>query len=753
MSERSTPPTDEAKGLSAASGQTRLRGGRDLFIRQIKRPYFVRLAQWQTRNLAASMILALSELPHVLLFLPSAASDAVGFSWYLTQLVCLFMVAGLPIAAVFAAMESRLSVRIDRMNPANLVTFSVGAILACIIVEVLFSFTGIGQSRQFPERLTLLRYFGEFAAFAMVTMLCFGVIRPAAAFVLSRTPNLARPRTAFIFSSFLLLVSGVFAADFALFSIHLDRLVVVIVMGAMSILMLAGFCIRHEVSSRAIKAALIFSGLLLSVQPIGPWRNAHARFVIYNHSPLARSVTIWLDTLVDFDRDQTASKWVGGTDCDDFNVKQNPTRRESPGDGFDQDCSGADSLGKQTPISIRPLKRECLSFPEKPSIILISIEALRASVVRPDVMPNLSRLAAESTRFNRAYTAATYTLYSTMSIFTGRPFTSLTNANPIDNNRYCASDRFTQTLKDKGYRTGFYCHVSVSKAIYTGFDDTNRYPRPMDPLGGELFGGESALMSAGLTNAAMEYVKDRAEQPYFLWMHYTDTHAPYDGPTNTASTVNHLTPYEATAAYVDFHIGRLIDYLDQSPQRSNTVIIVTADHGEDLGQRGKEGHGPALFEESIHVPLFLSIPSCPSRDVNAPVSLTQLAPTIAALGGGSFEGIPLFLKSVPELEVVAESINTIGIETRLLRAFIESQYKLIVDVKNGGRMLFDLKNDPLEKRDIYRTEPGIARRIEQQYQDWLDRADPGWRPNCTPGWSQDGGIPIIFGDEAPNFSR
>lgn len=691
------------------------------------------------------MALGLLEIPHVLFFFPAAASDAAGFAWYLSQAIATFMALGVPVVLTLAVFEDWAIARIDHVNPAYPATFTVSAILAALLVETVFSFTGVDQSRQFPERVALLRWFFEFAVLAVVAALAVGAIHPAVRYMLRYTPNLRHPRVAFASSCLLIVCAGVVAVDFALFSVHLEPFAIVIVGASALLLILAVFCVVPRVSLRAARGGVIASGLVWLLQPIGPWRDHHARFVTANHSPLCRSVTVWFDLLTDFDGDHAASRWWGGTDCDDGDPHRNPMRRETPDDGVDQDCSGKDSVGNQTQVRLVPLRAGCSASPDRPSILLISLDALRASAVRPEVMPNLALLGTVSTTFNRAYTAAPDTINSVLATFSGRPYTDLTSANPIGSTRHCASEPFTRALQQSGYRNGFFCLVSLPQAASIGFDDVNPYSRPLDPAKAGLFVAEGELVSAQLTNAAMEYIEARGSAPYFLWVHYTDTHAPYNGPPNIAPGSEPLTPYETTAAYADFHIGRLLRFLEQSGRGSRTVVVVTADHGEDLGQRGKEGHGPFLFEESIHVPLILRIPGCPSREVDAPVSLTQLGATLASFGGARTEGLPLYLESDPELPVVAESLEAEGAAVALLRAFMVSRYKLIVDVKRGGRMLFDLAEDPEERHDIYRRRPEVTAQMEQRYQDWLDRANPGWTPGCTLGWRLDGG-PLVLGD-------
>ncbi len=549
-----------------------------------------------------------------------------------------------------------------------------------------------------------------------------------------------------LFLSLCIVLGGLFTAELLLFSLHLDYLapfVGAVICGA---LMLAFFCVKTEMHHRWEHVSLFASLVLLLVQPVTAWQNTHTRFVLFNHTPLAGSTAHLLNDLLDIDGDATASAWLGGTDCAGFDAERSPVLRERPLDGIDQDCSGKDSEGMTPEYRIRPLLSECRNIPKQPSILLITIEAFRFDALGPGTTPRLWHFGRQAIQFSRAYTASPYTNYSTLALFTGRPMTALTNRNPLNNNRYCASPSVTEVLRSAGYDTAFFCHVDVPKALWRGFDHKNHYRTPLDHLGNKLFSRHGALMSATTTNAAIDHLRHRPKRPAFLWLHYIDTHAPYRGPPSRGLPETMASPYLKTLAYVDYHIGRLLDYLQKQKEARSTVVIITGDHGEDLGQRGREGHGPYLFESSIHVPLLVWIPGCPSGTVHEPVGLTQLASTVAEAAGVSFPGVPLLTKSVPSLPVISEALvrSHFGF-TRLQRALVTKRYKLLVDEKLGGRMLFDLARDPREADNIYYKQPHLAKQLEARYQNWLDRADVFWEKGCTPGWDFDGGVPMVFG--------
>ncbi|HEX7668933.1 MAG TPA: sulfatase-like hydrolase/transferase, partial [Polyangiaceae bacterium] len=180
-----------------------------------------------------------------------------------------------------------------------------------------------------------------------------------------------------------------------------------------------------------------------------------------------------------------------------------------------------------------------------------------------------------------------------------------------------------------------------------------------------------------------------------------------------------LTPYERGVEYVDRHVGHLLAELGRQDRLRGMVIAVAADHGEDLGRRLREGHGAYLFDDATRVPLLIWGAACAPQVLPEPVSTLRLGGTLGALAGVSVPGHDLLPGGTdPPLPVVVEeaSVDTLGFK----RAVILGSHKLIVDERNGGRMLFDLADDPGENRDVYDARPTLARELEASYQAWLD---------------------------------
>ena len=151
-----------------------------------------------------------------------------------------------------------------------------------------------------------------------------------------------------------------------------------------------------------------------------------------------------------------------------------------------------------------------------------------------------------------------------------------------------------------------------------------------------------ALRRPGGANA--DFVTDRAihwlrgrqgeDAPFFLWLHYYDPHTPYEVPDGgTTFGDEPIDRYDAEIAFVDQHIGRLLEALDDQGLASTTIIAVTADHGEEFYEHGQRYHARSLFNQVIRIPLIVRHPGSPPRTIDTPVSLVDVMPTLLDLAG------------------------------------------------------------------------------------------------------------------------
>ena len=301
---------------------------------------------------------------------------------------------------------------------------------------------------------------------------------------------------------------------------------------------------------------------------------------------------------------------------------------------------------------------------QRPNILLITIDTLRADRLgRPGVTPTLDALAARGTRFALAYAHAPTTLSSHASILTGL----LPPSHGVRNNGAFRLDGSASTLaealKGAGYATGAFVSAFVVSTRYgldQGFDVyDDRMPSTSRRTTGVAFRFTERHAPETLA-AAATWIGHQAG-PWFAWVHLFDPHAPYEAPLDVARDGRAgvarpapqnpaTTAYDNEVAYVDASLGRFFAKL--RPAIDRAVVLVTADHGESLGEHGESTHGLFAYDSTLRVPLLVAGPGIASRVATEAVSHIDIMPTILDLTGagaavdgrslvGALRGAPL----------------------------------------------------------------------------------------------------------------
>ena len=283
------------------------------------------------------------------------------------------------------------------------------------------------------------------------------------------------------------------------------------------------------------------------------------------------------------------------------------------------------------------------------NILLVTVDALRADHLEPygyhrNTSPNLSRLAADSVVFERAYTSAPHTSFAITSLLTGYPAMSLANRGMLD-----GTPTLAELARAHGYRTAAFYPPAVF------FVDGERLKAFEDHAFGFEFtmadGLDEDVSAEVQTDRVLAFLTERSPERFLAWVHYFAPHEPYvehpdDGPSFGPRAVDR---YDGEIRWVDRHIGRLIARV--RVRHPYTIVVVTADHGEEFGDHGGAYHGTTLFDEQVKVPLLVSIPGVDGARIHAPVSTTAVVPTVlGATGmraGARFDGTDLTPWLVP----------------------------------------------------------------------------------------------------------
>lgn len=475
-------------------------------------------------------------------------------------------------------------------------------------------------------------------------------------------------------------------------------------------------------------------------------------------APLGKPALGLLRKLTDRDGDGVSGLFGGG-DCNDRDPKVNPLAAELPDNGLDEDCSGADlSLAAIEKLAPRPApaapnasKPKAARIPPDLNLVLITIDTLRADIgfagnPRP-VSPNIDKLAARATLFERAYSLASYTGKSVGPLMIGK-YGSETHRNWGHSNSFGREDTF---IAERLARAGVHTmsvhalrYFGKQSGLDRGFDVVDMSSVPVE---GSIKEMENSATSDRLSDATLKLLKDpeHTEKRFFLWVHYLDPHAdylPHDDVPSFGTSQRDL--YDGEVAFTDKHVGRVLDAIAAAPWGAKTAVILTSDHGEAFSEHKMVRHGSELWEELVRVPLLIHLPGAPPGRVAARRSAIDLAPTILELmavpppNGGApapqpsgppklspvdpsndfFSGVSLAPDlSLPEgasaeprdvlIDMPAGPFN----DSR--RSLIHGDLKLTVS--NGTSFeLYDLAKDPEERQDLW-DDPEQAKAIQPYY--------------------------------------
>ena len=276
--------------------------------------------------------------------------------------------------------------------------------------------------------------------------------------------------------------------------------------------------------------------------------------------------------------------------------------------------------------------------PGRPNVLLITIDTLRWDHLgcygsRDAATPSLDALAARGARFETAVMHAPLTAPSHASILSG--VTPLRHG-VRDNGAFVVPPdlgSLPRAFKRAGYETaGFVSGFPLDRrfGFAQGFDTyDDRLPRG-DGAGRTA---QTERRADATTDAVLGWLGQRTPTaPWFLWVHYFDPHAPYDPPDRFRARFA-AKLYDGEIAFVDSEIGRLLDWLRERGALVHTTVLVTADHGESLGDHGEETHGVFVYDATVRVPWILAGPGIPigvvpktvARGVDAMPTLMDLA--------------------------------------------------------------------------------------------------------------------------------
>jgi arylsulfatase A-like enzyme len=193
--------------------------------------------------------------------------------------------------------------------------------------------------------------------------------------------------------------------------------------------------------------------------------------------------------------------------------------------------------------------------------------------------------------------------------------------------------------------------------------------------------------------------------------------------------------YDGALSYLDHEIGLLVDHLKQSDMYENTLIVITADHGEAFGEHDLMQHGVSVYSDQVRVPLLIKWPKARgAHRVDELVSGVDIMPTILEAAGGE---IPKDISGRSLLQRRADAPRVIVSEThpcpdvkrihprfnRIERAVRSDRWEFIQSTA-GKRELYDMQTDPFERKNLYAFAKNRAAPLEQTLTKWITRLKP-----------------------------
>ena len=406
---------------------------------------------------------------------------------------------------------------------------------------------------------------------------------------------------------------------------------------------------------------------------------------------------------------------------------------------------GADPRGRQASLRVAApalsvlaglaCSREAsLPAAARPNVLLVTIDTQRADRIgcygyARAVTPTLDGLAARGARFDTAVAHAPLTAPSHASILTG--------LTPVrhgvrDNGAYVLPTGLASVAEDfrkAGYRTA---------AFISGFPLKRRFgfARGFAHYDDLLPRGKDARRTAYVertadrtTDAALAWLEQglQVREPYFLWVHYFDPHAPYEAPPEFMQ--GGASPYDGEVAFVDAQLARLLGRVEAS---GPALVLVTGDHGESLGEHGEDTHGIFVYDATLRVPFLLAGPGVRAGTVSRTVARgIDVAPTLLDLAGlparkGDSEGRSLRRAAagerLPDEPSYAESLHSqLQYGWAPLHAWRTAKHKLIEAPRPE---LYDLEADPGETRDRAREGDERLAALRRQLQRALAATTP-----------------------------
>lgn len=405
----------------------------------------------------------------------------------------------------------------------------------------------------------------------------------------------------------------------------------------------------------------------------------------------------------------------------------------------------------------------------KPNIVLISLTSVRADHLslygyNLETSPNIDQLSKNSVVFDNAFSGSSARQPSLTAIFTGK----YPSSQELDYETLKLSDEeitLAEILKDNGYNTAGFTSDGLFKKKFGFAQGFNSYNSRLDFFDvsytyhmfsfretlnmlfpyNSLLGNDGERKAEEVNENAFKWIDKNKQKPFFLFIHYRDPHSPYkvqgeftniNGPDDYENYTDEdfhdlgiqfrkqgevpadvlksmIKFYDNEIFYLDYHIGRLLNKLDELGIENNTIIMLTSVHGQEFFDHGSYGHEYILYNEVIRIPFIVYSPSLEPKRIPDAVSNADIFPTILDILDveipehiESASLTPLIKKNKHTRDFVIAELFSDKIDKQI--AVISKDWKLIeIDSKKRiiPSALYNLRTDPEERKNFYDIYP------------------------------------------------
>ena len=377
------------------------------------------------------------------------------------------------------------------------------------------------------------------------------------------------------------------------------------------------------------------------------------------------------------------------------------------------------------------------------NVLLITVDSLRADMPwagygRP-IAPAMTAFAEKAVVYERFYSIASYTAMSLGGLLAGRYPSELERSGYYFTSYPESVTFFPDLLRKAGVR-------AISGQSHFYFDKRSGFRRSFDvyemvPDVGNDPQTDNDITSPQHLEIALRQLSDQANTSgrFFAWYHFLDPHDKYQAHAGIEYGRTTRDLYDGEITFTDHHIEKILAHVDAQPWGARTAVILSADHGEAFGEHPHcFRHGFEVWDVLTHVPLMIRAPGVAPRRIATPRSAIDLAPTILELSGvpvdPAMEGKSLVAElrgGAPEpRDVIIDLPRTSNSDRR--RALIRGDHKLVALGDDDAFQLFDLKEDPGEKRDARWVNPAAFVEMKAAYEAWSAKI-PSICPQKEPG--------------------